>query len=306
MTLQQLRYVAEIADKGSMSEAAKSMYVSQPTLSGTIRELETELGFQIFVRNNRGMMLSPDGLEFLSYARSVLNQMDTMQRRYFSEREQKASLTISSQHYGFVTDCFLDLVKQLDPDSYNFSVKEEPTAEIISDIKGFRSEIGILYVNSKTEKMMLRYLKENHMEFSALCTARPHVLLKAEDPLASSAELHLEQLADYTYLYFDQKDTDPIYFSEEILSSLDRKKKIAVTDRATIFSLLNDLKAFTVTTGMTSGGAVEGSVASIPLVLDVSMKVGYIKRENSVLSPIAQQYIEMLTEKLKAVDASIE
>lgn len=299
MTLQQLRYVAEIAEKGSMNEAAKSMYVSQPSMSATIRDLEKELGFTIFLRNNRGMVLSPDGLEFLTYVRGILSQEDALMRRYFSDREQRASLAISCQHYGFVTEVFSQLVHEMEPDSFSFSVKEERTEEIIADIKGYRSEIGILYITDQNERMMLRYLKENHMEFTPLMSATPCVLLDSADPLSSKESLKLDELEDYTYLYFDQKDTDPVYFSEEIISSLGHRKKIAVSDRATIFSLLSKLKSYTVSTGMASKDAVEGSVVSIPLEIDGSMRVGYIKRESSSLSPIAQLYIEKLSEYLR-------
>lgn len=299
MTLQQLRYVAEIAEKGSMNEAAKSLYVSQPTMSAMVRDLEKELGFTIFLRNNRGMLLSPDGLEFMSYVRGILDQEDALMRRYFSDGEQKAALAISSQHYGFVTDAFIALVNELELDGYTFSVKEERTEEIIADIKGYRSEIGILYINNKNEKMMLRYLKENHMEFTSLINVRPHVLLRATDPLTQKESLSLDELKDYTYLYFDQKDTDPIYFSEEILTSLNHQKKIAVSDRATIYSLLNRIQSYTVSTGMASGDVVEGSIVAIPLELDVSMNIGFIKRENSTLSPIAQMYVEKLVKFIR-------
>ena len=298
MTLQQLHYVEEIAEKGSMNEAAKSLYVSQPTLSATIRDLEKELGFTLFVRTNRGMILSVEGLEFLSYARAILDQERALQKRYFSEKEQKAMLSISCQHYGFVTESFLRMMGETNPESYDFTIKEERTEAIIADIKGFRSEIGIIYIDTKTEKMMRRYLKENHMEFIAICEAKPHVLLKKSDSLAGRESLTLDELEDYTYLYFDQMGTDPLYFSEEIVSSLGRKKKIGVSDRATIFCLLNALKAYTVTTGMACKGSVEGSVVAIPLQSDISMHVGYIKLENMQLTMNAQHFIEKIKETI--------
>ncbi len=294
MTLQQLHYVVEIADKGSMNEAAKSLYVAQPTLSATIRELEKELGFPLFVRNNRGMVLSVEGMEFLTYARSILEQENALKRRYFSPEESKSTLAVSCQHYGFVTEGFLALLREIAPENYSFSLKEKRTEAVIADVKGFRSEIGIIYTHSKTQRMMRRYLKENHLEFVPICETKAHVLLNKSDPLAKEKSLRLEQLEEYTYLYFDQQGTDPIYFSEEIISNRDCKKKIGVSDRATIFSFLNSMQSYTITTGMACRGSVEGKVVAIPLEIDVSMEIGYIKLENAVLRPLTQRFIDEL------------
>lgn len=299
MTLQQLRYVAEIAQYGSMNEAAKRMYVSQPTMSQTIRDLEKELGFSIFVRTNRGVKPSPEGIEFLTYARAILDQEDALMKRYFAKRDQRASLAISSQHYDFVTDAFLELAKTWKAEEYNYSIKEERTEEIIADIKGFRSEIGILYVSNKNEKMMLRYLRENHMEFTHLCDATPHVILHKGDELTKLERISMEQLKDHTYLYFDQKDTDPIYFSEEILTNVDQAKRIAVSDRATIFRLLGQMKSYTITTGIAGAKLEEEQMVLVPLELDVTMKIGFIKLENSTLSPIAQFFIKILMQNFQ-------
>ncbi len=298
MTLQQLRCVTEIAEKGSMSEAAKALYLSQPTLSATLRDLEQSLGFHIFVRNNRGMSLSPEGLEFLSYAKAVLTQEDLLENRYFGELKQKATLSISTQHYGFAAEAFLKLIKRYDPETFAISLKEQRTATIISDLKAFRSDLGIIYTDSKNEKMMLRYLKENHLEFNLLCETRPHVLISVKSPLAKCKSLSLSDLKGLTYLFFEQRDTDPLYFSEEILSSHHFDRTIGVSDRATIFTLLDNMDSFTVSSGMASKGIVEGTMASIPLDMDVTMKIGYIKIENLGLTPLAEEYLDILKTSL--------
>lgn len=298
MTLQQLRYVAEIADKGSMNEAAKSLYITQPTLSGTVRELETELGFTIFLRSNKGTMLTPDGVEFLSYARQVLEQANLLEERYYDKRPKKKTLSISSQHYTFVPDAFIDMVKELDPTTYNFALKEKRTEEIIEDIKSFRSEIGVIYINKFNEKMMNRYLKENHMKFVPIYDAKPHIFVSAASKLAQQKIVTLKELEDYTYLYFDQRDTDPAYFSEEVLSTLDHPRKIAVSDRATIFNLLTALDGYTITTGIVSPVLNGSNVVAVPLDADEVMTIGYISLENSTLSPLAQVYVEKMTKIL--------
>lgn len=297
MTLMQLRYVAEIAERGSMNEAAKAMYVAQPTMSATIKELEKELGFKIFARNNRGMMLSPEGVEFLSYARAILDQADVLNRRYFGEDSSRATLSISTQHYGFVTEAFLNWMPEIASGEWKLALKEQRTEEIIADIKAFHSDLGIIYINSKNERMMNRYLKENHLEFTPLYRGAPHVLLSKNDELAKEKELSLEDLREYTYLYFEQKDNDPVYFSEEVVSNLNFPRKIAVSDRATIFSFLEKMKSYTVSTAMASKGRVEKNVVSIPLKFDADMIVGYVKLGNANLSPLATRFLEHLKEE---------
>lgn len=299
MTLQQLRYVAEIADKGSMNEAAKSLYMAQPTLSGTIRELENEIGFPVFIRTNKGTRLTPEGVEFLAYSKQVLNQADTLEERFLNRKKAKQKLSISSQHYTFVAQAFISLIRETDPSLYNFSLKEKGTAEIIEDIKAYRSEIGIMYINKFNEKMMSRYLKENHLTFVPLYEAKPHVFVSAKSKLAKKKSVCLTDLEDYIYLYFDQKDTDPVYFSEEILSTMEHSRKIAVSDRATIFNLLSSLDSYTITTGRISRELNGDDLAILPLEVEELMRVGYISLENSILSPLADLYLKKLTEILK-------
>ncbi len=300
MTLQQLRYVVEIADKGSMNEAAKCLYMAQPTLSGTIRELENEIGFLLFIRTNKGTRLTPEGVEFLAYSKQVLNQADALEERFLNRKKAKQKLSISSQHYTFVAQAFISLIRETDPSLYNFSLKEKGTAEIIEDIKAYRSEIGIMYINKFNEKMMNRYLKENHLTFVPLYEAKPHVFISSKSQLAKKKSVTLKDLEEYIYLYFDQKDTDPVYFSEEILSTMEHSRKIAVSDRATIFNLLSSLDSYTITTGRISRELNGDDLAILPLEVEEIMRVGYISLENSVLSPLAELYLKKLTEILKS------
>ena len=273
--------------------------MAQPTLSGTIRELENEVGFAIFIRSNKGTRLTPEGVEFLAYSKQVLNQADALEERFLNRKTAKKNLSISSQHYTFVAQAFISLIKEVDPSLYNFSLKEKGTAEIIEDIKAYRSEIGVIYVNKFNEKMMNRYLKENHLTFVPLYEAKPHVFISAKSKLANNKSITLKDLEDYIYLYFDQKDTDPVYFSEEILSTREHSRRIAVSDRATIFNLLSSLDSYTITTGIISRELNGNDLAIIPLEVEEIMRVGYVKLENSILSPLAELYLKKLSKILK-------
>ncbi|WP_353852724.1 LysR family transcriptional regulator [Dehalobacter restrictus] len=294
MTLQQLKYIIKIVECGSITEAARQLFITQPSLSTAVKELEIELGIEIFYRTNKGISLSVDGTEFLSYARQIIEQTELMEQRYRGKKPAKQLCSVSTQHYAFAVNAFVDLLLTLDVDEYEFTLRETRTYEIIEDVKNLRSEIGIIYFSDFNEKVLHKLLKENHLVFNPLFEADPHVFISSKHPLAKNTSVTLEDLADYPFLAFEQGEYNSFYFSEEILSTVPRKKTIHVSDRATLFNLLIGLNGYTICTGVLSTDLNGENIISVPLITDERMRVGWIANEKARLSSIALDYISKL------------
>lgn len=294
MKLQQLKYVIAVADTQSMNEAAKQLFVAQPSLSGAIRALENELGFEIFIRSNRGVETTREGAKFISYVRQVVEQIDTLERRFMGADSKTCILSISEQHYAFAVKAMIDYINEKDFDSYDISMRECRTSEVIEDVRNFRSEMGIVAINKFNRKVMTRMFKDNHMTFEPLFSSKPHVFIGRKHKLASKELLTLEDLSDYPYLCYEQKNTDSLYFSEEILSTIDHRKTVFVSDRSTIFNMLNGINGYTIGTNMTCRELNGDEVISIPLDVDEEITVGFIKLTNHSLSLHAEEYVRKL------------
>ena len=294
MTLQQLKYVVCIAEVGNITIAAEKLFIAQPSLTNAIKNLEEELGITIFNRNNRGVTLTEQGNVFLSYARQMLDQLDLIETKFMNKKEIKPYFSVSCQHYSFAVNAFIDVINKYDAASYNFTLRETQTYEIITDVKDMVSEVGVLYLSSKNEEVITKILKENDIEFELLFTAEPHVFINNTHPLAKKKAIKLEELDDYPYLSFEQGKNNSFYFSEEVLSTLDRKKNIKVRDRATLFNLLIGLNGYTVSSGVISHELNGENIISRPLLIDEYMKIGIIKLKNIVLSQYAIAFIEAI------------
>lgn len=294
MTLQQLKYAIAVAEKETISEAAKELFISQPSLTNAIKELENELHITIFNRTNKGIAVSNEGAEFLGYARQVIEQSSLLEERYLSKKPSKQHFSVSSQHYAFSVNAFVDLVKQYGFEEYEFILRETRTYEIIEDVKTLKSEIGVLYLNEFNEKVMRKLIKENDLIYEELFVARPHVFLSAKHPLTKKQSVTLEDLENYPHISFEQGDYNSFYFSEEILSTLDRKKKIKVSDRATLFNLVIGLNAYTITTGVISEELNGKDIVAIPLEADEAIRVGTIRHKNVALSRLGEIYMKAL------------
>jgi DNA-binding transcriptional LysR family regulator len=294
MTLQQLRYIIKIVECGSISEAAKQLFMSQPSLSNAVKELENELGIEIFYRTSKGIALSLDGTEFLSYARQVIEQAELLEQRYLNKKPSKQLCSVSTQHYAFAVNAFVNLLKSMNVDEYEFTLRETRTYEIIEDVKNLRSELGIIYFSDFNEKVLNKLLKENHLIFYPLFEADPHVFISSVHPLAKKARVTLENLDNYPFLAFEQGEYNSFYFSEEILSTVPRKKTIHVSDRATLFNLLIGLNGYTICTGVLNSDLNGDNIVSVPLETDERMRVGWIVNEQAHLSAIAMNYIAEL------------
>ena len=294
ITLQQLKYVIEVSRSRSISKAAQNLFISQPSLSNAIKELENEIGIAIFLRTNKGIILTTEGSEFLGYARQVVEQAALLENRYSNTQPLQQHFSVSAQHYAFAVSAFVRLLKEYNQEEYEFTLRETKTYEIIADVKNLRSEVGILYVNDFNKKVIYKFLEEGNLIFHQLFEADPHVFISAQNPLAKQDFVTLSDLIPYPYLSFEQGDYNSFYFSEEILSTISRPKNITVSDRATLFNLLIGLNGYTISTGVISHKLNSKEIVAVPLLVDERITVGYITHKNVKNSPLANIYIEYL------------
>ncbi|PCD05784.1 LysR family transcriptional regulator [Peribacillus simplex] len=294
MTLQQLKYALEVASKGSMNEAARSLFISQPRLSNAIKELEKEIKITIFIRTNRGITVTNEGAEFLGYARQVLQQFNMLEEKYLSEKPAKQHFSISTQHYTFAANAFVELVKEFGASEYEFTLRETKTYEIIEDVKNLRSELGIIYLSNYNESVLLKLLKERDLTFSELFTAKPHVFISKRHPLADKESINLEELDDYPCLSFEQGEYNSFYFSEEILSTRSVKKSIKVSDRAAIVNFMIGLDGYTISSGVFPKYLHGDDIIAVPLNVDELIRVGIIQHRDVTLSRLGEIYVDAL------------
>ena len=294
MTLQQLKYAVAIADKGSINEAAKYLFISQPSLSNAIKDLEKEIKITIFTRTNRGIQISSEGAEFLGYARQVLQQSELLEQKYLSGMPAKQRFSVSTHHYLFAANAFVDLIKEFGGEEYEFTFRETKTYEVIDDVKNLRSEIGLIYLSDFNAPVIGKLLKESNLVFTELFTARPHVFLYKHHPLAQNKTITLEELEDYPCVSFEQGDQNSFYFSEEVLSTRSVKKSIKVSDRAAVVNMMIGINAYTFSTGVFPEYLHGEDIVSIPLEADEKICVGTIIHKDTTLTHLGEIYLEAL------------
>lgn len=294
MTLSQAIYAVKIAETKSMNKAATELFVSQPALSGAIHDLEEEIGCEIFIRSNRGIAVTTEGEEFLSYARQMVELHEMMEDRFTFRKENKKKFSVSMQHYSFAVEAFIELGKRFSMSEYELAVHETKTSEVIDNVKNHRSELGILYINEFNEKALKKIFAENDLEFIPLFDCGVCVYIAATHPLAKKKEIAFEELADYPCLSFEQGEKNSFYFAEEVLSTLEYRQIIKADDRATMLNLMTGMNGYTLCSGIIYGDLNGGNYMSIPLKSDDVMTIGYIKRKNMPLSRLATEYIEIV------------
>lgn len=291
MKLHQLKYFIEVVLSGSINEAARRLYISQPTLSKAIKELENDLGIVLFTRTSTGISLSPDGAEFLSYARQINEQVELLERRYFDAEPSQQLFSVSSQHYSFVVDAFVEMIRKYGGDKYQFTIRETRTYEIIDDVKNLTSEIGVLYISAFNEKVLLQLIKEKGLKFTQLFEAHPHIFISKTNPLAKRDSVTLEDLDPYPRLAFEQGEYNSFYYSEEVFSTIPSPKSIQVSDRATLFNLLIGLDGYTISTGILSEDLDSSEIVQVPLEVEDKIKVGWVVNKKVELSRMAKIYL---------------
>lgn len=298
MKLQQLRYVVKVAECGSITEASRRLFVSQPSITASIRDLENEMGVHIFERTNKGVIVSEEGETFLGYARQVLDQADLLEGKYKGTSEQVPHFSVSCQHYSFAVNAFVDVIREFDAARYDFTLREEQTHEIIEDVAHMKSELGILYLSEHNREVIERMLAANELVFEGLFCATPHVFVCADHPLADHASVTLEDLEDYPFLSYERGSYNSFYYSEELTSTFERRKNIRVRDRATLFNLAMGLNGYTVCSGVISHELNGPGIISIPLDVDEYMEIGIITRKNTTLTRYGQAYIEAIRQHI--------
>lgn len=298
MTLQQLKYLVTVAECKNITAAAEKLYISQPSLSAAIHSLEKEMNVMAFVRSNKGMTVTKEGEELLSFARNLLEQADIMKERFCTNSNRKPKFCVSCQHYSFAVNAFVDVVNEYDAAEYNFTLRETQTGEIIDDVANGNSELGILYLSESNEDVLHKLFKKNDLVFEEIFEASPHIFISKNHPLADKDCISLEELNPYPYLVYEQGERNSFYFSEEFLSVLDMPKSIEVRDRATLFNLAIGLNGFTVSSGVIDKELNGEDIIAKPLIMNCSMHIGIIKKKNIMLSRYANAYIEALQRHL--------
>ena len=294
MTLQQLKYAITVAETGTITEAANRLYISQPSLTNAIHELEKEMNIVIFNRTNKGISLSKEGEDFLGYARQVLEQAAILEDKYKGNNGGKKQFCVSTQHYSFAVNAFVDLIKKYGQDEYDFSLRETQTYEIIEDVAKLKSEIGVLYLNSFNEVVLKKTLKENDLTFHRLFIAKPHVFLGKDNPLANKNKVSLEDLKEYPRLSYEQGEHNSFYYSEEMFSTEVRSKNIRVRDRATLFNLLIGLNGYTISSGVIDKELNGENIIAVPLAEEGEMHIGYVTHKKTKPSRLGAIYLEAL------------
>jgi len=299
MTLQQLKYVIAVAETRNISKAAEKVFISQPSLTAAIHQLEEEMGVKIFSRTNKGVEVSKAGEEFLAYARQVIEQSNLLEERFAGKTHESCAFGVSCQHYSFAVNAFVDVINKYGKDRYNFTLRETQTYEILEDVSRLKSEIGVIYLNDNNRSVIEKLLKKYDLEFTSLFTAKAHVFISDKNPLCKKDKITLEDLKPYPYLIYEQGEHNSFYFAEEPFPADDVNKTILVRDRATLFNLLIGLNGYTVCSGVISKELNGKNIIAKPLDINLDMTVGIITKKNYVLSRYAKSYLESIVKYIK-------
>lgn len=295
MTILQLKYVIAIANSSSMREAASKLFISQPALSATIRELEEEVRIKIFDRNNKGISLTEQGSEFLSYAKQAVSQYELIEERYIEKEGEKRYFSVSMQHYVFTVHAFVNTIKKCDAGKYIYSVHETRTDEVLTNVRDLKSEIGVLSYSKSNENIMKKLFREYQLEFSPLMVRETFAYVWKEHPLAHKTEISLNELKEYPCVSFDQSSDNDFYLSEEALGNYEFDKLIKSNDRATSVEIMAELNGYAIGTGiMTDSITLRDEFRLIKLEEEDPLTIGYIIRKNHKVSEFGQMYIEEL------------
>lgn len=305
MTLQQLHYAIVISETCSLNKAAELLYVAQPSLTGAVRELEKELGITVFHRSGRGVTLTNDGVEFITYARQVYHQYELLMEKYGASGTLKKKFGVSTQHYSFAVKAFVEMVKQFNTAEYEFAIRETRTRTVIEDVSTLRSEIGILYLSDFNRRAITKLLKTNELEFHKLIDCRVYAYLWKGHPLAKEKAVRLEQLYAYPCLSFEQGGNSSFYFAEEVFTTNEYPRTIKANDRATMLNLMVGLNGYTLCSGIICEELNGDDYIAVPLADEAcgdseQMEIGYIVKKHQTMSKMGVLYIQKAQEYLAA------
>ena len=303
MTLNQLRYVVALSEENSINDAAKKLFVSQPALTAALKTLEEEIGFDIFLRTKSGISLTVKGIEFLGYAKSVLEQYNILESKFIDGKNTKRSFSVSMQHYTFAVQAFVAVIKQYGMDEYEFEIHETKTHEVIDNVKNQRSELGVIYENEFNKSVLTRILGEANLQFTPLFDCGIYAYMSKSNPLSKKKKVTLKDLEKYPCLAFVQGDQNSFYFAEEVLSTHEYKRIVKASDRATLLNLMVGINGYTLCSGIICEELNGLDYCAVKLDIDQTMTIGYISRKNTVLSELAEKYISELSKyKIQVMD----
>lgn len=294
MTIQQLKYITTVAEAGSITEASKKLFISQPSLSNAIKDIENELHITIFSRTRQGIALTKEGMEFIGYARSVIQQMQILEDKYITNAPKKTRFAVSTQHYTFTSNAFVEMVEKFGQERYEFILNETRTIQIMEDVKNRFSDVGILFISKSNEAVIRKELAERNLYFTELFCAKPHVFLSSSHPFAKEQSVTLTDLKDYPRLNFIQGNYESYFHSEELFSNVESDKIIRVSDRGAIVNLMIGMNAYTISSGIFPRYLQGDRISSIPLIEDEEMHIGYILNMKQELTELAEIYIEAI------------
>ena len=295
MTLQQLKYAVTVAECGTISAAAEKLFISQPSLTTAVRELESEMGVTIFSRTNRGVIVSREGEEFLGYARQILSQAQLLQERFSGREQGEKRFAVSSQHFNFTVLAFSRLVQNFRGPRYSFHFRETTTYEVLEDVSQLRSEVGILALNEDNERFLRRMFGKLGLEFTELKRVQAELFVSAEHPLAGRRFVTVEDVSPYPCITFEQGENNGQFFFEGLSAvAAQSHKTICVRERATEYQLLRALNGFSPDVGVSAMYREE--FVSLPLEPKQFHTIGYILRRDVTPSPMTLEYIQALRE----------
>ena len=301
MTLIQLRYATVVAGENSLNDAAKKLYISQPSLTASIHQLEDEIGVELFIRSKSGIKLTPEGAEFIGYARQVLEQYELLDAKYIQKKNAKKKFSVSMQHYTFAVNAFVEVVKRFGMDEYEFAVYETKTYDVIQNVKNYRSELGVLYLNDFNRRVLEKLFSHDEIVFTPLLECGIYVYMAKSNPLSAKSEISMEELQEFPCLAFDQGERNSFYFAEEVLSTWNYRQLIHASDRATLLNLMKGLNGYTLCSGIICEELNGDEYRAVRLKRDEKMTIGYIARRDAVISSIGREYIAELS-KYKALN----
>ena len=295
MNINQLKYVLEVAGSSSMREASTKLYVSQPALSASIHDLEEEIGILIFERTNKGISLTDEGREFLSYAKKAVGQYEILEERYLSRDSDKEHFSVSTQHYNFAIKAFTDVIREMEPDKFIFSIHETKTKEVLEDVRSLKSEVGIVSFSGSNEALLKKLFRDYQLDFVPLMRRDTYVYVWRSHPFAARDKVSIDEMSDYPCVSFDQSDDDNFYLTEEAMADYAFDKMIKSDDRATSMEIIAELDGYSIGSGMLSGAnAILQGLVAIKLKEEDPLTIGYITRKGSAMSAYGRKYVEEL------------
>ncbi len=297
MTILQLKYIIAIDEECSMRRAADRLYVSQPGLSSAVRDLENELGIQIFERVHNGVVTTAAGASFIAYARSAVEQFEKVEEKYLNSKNEKPTFSVSMQHYTIAVNAFIETVKEYDLEEYQFHIRETQTSEVIEDVKTLRSEVGVIALSDFNKSTFRKIFADASLEFTELFTRNTYLYLSKHHPLADKETISLDDVKDYPCMVFDQGDNTSFYYREEALATYDYKKVISTNERATSIELMLGLNGYAVGAAMLGDSLNTSEIKAIKLNEEENLTFGYITRKGAALSKMAQTFVQKLSEK---------